>query len=62
MKGEWLGMNLEEAEKVLNEIGVNIKDNEGNYRNFLEVLQDIQNKFEMLNGDYKEKVYESLGM
>lgn len=55
-------MNLEEAEKVLNEIGVNIKDNEGNYRNFLEVLQDIQNKFEMLNGDYIQKVFESLGM
>lgn len=62
MKGEWLGMNLEEAEKVLNEIGVNIKDNEGNYRNFLEVLQDIQNKFEILNGDYIQKVFESLGM
>ena len=62
MKGEWLGMNLEEAEKVLNEIGVNIKDNEGNYRNFLEVLQDLGTKFEMLNEKYKEKVYESLGM
>lgn len=55
-------MNLEEAEKVLNEIGVNIKDNEGNYRNFLEVLQDLETKFDMLNEKYKEKVYESLGM
>ena len=46
--------NVEEIEKSLRNIGVNILDDSGCYRPFLEVLTDIKERWNKFSNDEKE--------
>lgn len=55
------GESLNDVEKVLNKIGVALRDNDGEWRDFYEVLDEIANKWDSLSSTQQSQVTTAIG-
>lgn len=58
--------NMSEIEKLLEKIHIDIYEYDESFqredRSFLEVINDLAKSWEVLNDDYKDKLYEAMGI
>lgn len=54
--------NMNEIEELFKKININLYNNDGTTRTFLDVIDDLANLWEVLNDDYKDDLYEAMGI
>ena len=54
--------NMNEIERLLEKIHIDLYEEDGKSRYFLSVMTDLAKSWEVLNDDYKDELYEAMGI